>query len=88
MLDEAHGSRQAVFLGDALPKFPCPLVDATAFRRRISAEVQRQALAVVLIATALVSTGTVAVQAMTAAPLDRFSLRSSRPLAPWGSRPG
>ena len=45
--------------------------DASAFRRRISAEVQRQALAVVLIATSLVSLGTLALLAMTAVPLDR-----------------
>ena len=45
--------------------------DASAFRRRISADVQRQALAVVLIATALVSLGTVALLSMTPFPLER-----------------
>ncbi len=45
--------------------------DASAFGRRISAEVQRQALAVVLLATTLVSLGTLALLSMTPFPLDR-----------------
>ena len=45
--------------------------DASAFGRRINAEVQRQALAVVLLATTLVSLGTLALLSMTPFPLDR-----------------
>jgi len=45
--------------------------EASAFGRRISAEVQRQALTVVLLATAVVSLATLALLSMTPFPLDR-----------------
>jgi trk system potassium uptake protein TrkH len=45
--------------------------DATAFGRRISTEVQRQALTIVLLATALVSLATLALLSMTPFPLER-----------------
>jgi trk system potassium uptake protein TrkH len=45
--------------------------EASAFGRRISAEVQRQALTVVLLATAVVSLATLALLSMTSFPLDR-----------------
>lgn len=45
--------------------------DATAFRRRISPAVQRQALAVVLLAAAVVGAATLALLSLTAFPLDR-----------------
>ncbi len=44
--------------------------DASAFKRRISTEVQRQALTVVLLATAIVSLATLALLFMTSFPLD------------------
>ncbi len=46
--------------------------DASAFRRRISPAVQRQALAVVLLAVALVSAATLALLVLTTFPLDRI----------------
>jgi trk system potassium uptake protein TrkH len=45
--------------------------DASAFNRGISAEVQRQALTIVLLATALVSLSTLALLSLTPFPLDR-----------------
>jgi trk system potassium uptake protein TrkH len=45
--------------------------DASAFGRRISTDVQRQALTIVLLATALVSLATVALLSMTPFPLER-----------------
>lgn len=45
--------------------------EASAFRRRISSETQRQALAVVLLATGVVSLATLALLAMTPYSLDR-----------------
>ncbi len=44
--------------------------DTTAFRRRISPAVQRQALAVVLLATAVVSTATLALLSLTTFPFE------------------
>ena len=45
--------------------------DVTAFRRRICPDVQRQALAVVLLAVGLVSVSTLAILSLTTQPLDK-----------------
>lgn len=46
--------------------------DATAFRRRICPDVQRQALAIVLLATSLISIATLILLSITDFPLDRI----------------
>ena len=61
--------------------------DVTAFGRRISREVQREALTIALLAVGFVGMGTLVLLTVTDLSLTTRCSRPSRPSPPWGCPP-